>query len=136
MKRRDPGAYWQLKSSRLMRNRHNWPSMRRSNISHDSDCGAVAQPFYRLTFDGIQQLPRLGRLQNLRDPNLAARLRAFDEERRISWNDLFDDKPVEEHAQRREMLFHGGRAQGAGCYMKRGRKTDGRFGLKAPRRML
>jgi hypothetical protein len=99
----------------------------RKRIGHDRDDRAVAQPLdvhhfplppavFRRNlhqargFDGVKQRPHLLGFENRRDADLPAEPRAFHEEGRVLGHDLFDYQPVEQAAQRREVLFHGGRA--------------------------
>ena len=57
-------------------------------------------------------MPHLLGLHDRRDADLPAEFRSLDEQRRVIRNDLLDDEPVEQAAQRREVLLDGRRGHG------------------------
>jgi hypothetical protein len=61
--------------------------------------------------DGVEQLAHLPGLHNRRDTHSTAEFRALDEHRGVFGNDLLDDEPVEQTAQRGQVLLDGGRGQ-------------------------
>lgn len=96
----------------------------REGVGHDGDDGPVAQSLdigldphapavvprnlhLARSGDGIKQLAHLIGLQDGRDADLSAESRPFDEEGRVIGNDLLDDQPVEQSAQRGQVLLDG-----------------------------
>lgn len=82
-------------------------------VDHQADQRAIAQAFNRLAIDRVEEETGLFGGEHRRLAFLHRILRASHGTRRIVGNDLADHEPIEQHANGREMLFHGRRGQPA-----------------------
>lgn len=77
----------------------------REAIDHHADQRPVAQSDQRLSRDAVDQRARLLRRQHRRLAFLDHMLRAAHRHRRVDPHDMAGDQPVEQHADRRELLL-------------------------------
>ena len=76
---------------------------------------------------------RLGRREHRRRGRRHHVRRSPDGRRRVHWQDLADDEPVAEHADRRQVLLDGGRRPGVGPDVGRHVQRRDRLEHQAPR---
>ena len=81
-------------------------------VQHDSDQGAVAQAHQRARVDAIQKTPGLAGGQHRRLASFHNVFRAAHRAGRVERHDLADHKPVEQHADGRQVLLDGRRGAG------------------------
>jgi hypothetical protein len=78
-------------------------------INHQPDESAITQPRRRRRVDRIKQAPRLGRLEHRRLAAAHHMTRPTHRGRRIEGHDLAGDQPVEQMADRGQVLLHARR---------------------------
>lgn len=76
-------------------------------VAHEPEECAITETDDCIRLDGIQKLPRLVRFQDRRLSALHDVFWSANGARRIHRDYLAGDEPVEEHADGREVLFHG-----------------------------
>ena len=79
--------------------------MRAKAIGHHADQRPVAQPDQGRGVDAVEQLARLVGVQHRGLAALDHVLRAANGMRRVGGDDLAGDQPVEQHADRRQVLL-------------------------------